>query len=77
MRIPRAPIPSCEEGGFLAGGRFCQGRAPCLRAPEGSLDGSCRTLDNCERGNGSGTPVQKGHFYWGEKGDMFIKVPHG
>ena len=37
--VPRVPIPSCQDWGCSACGGFRQGRAPVLRAPQGSLDG--------------------------------------
>ncbi len=47
------------EGVLLCRG-FGQGRAPYLRAPEGSLDGTNGTAHNAERGNGW-TPLWTPH----------------
>jgi hypothetical protein len=39
MAFQKPPFPHVREVGFLACGGLGQGRAPSLRAPEGSLDG--------------------------------------
>src|SRR5713226_6589523 len=55
------------EGVLLCRG-FGQGRAPYLRAPEGSLDGTNGTAHNAETGNGWTPPCVRGHFYRAHKG---------
>src|SRR5207253_9511942 len=54
--------------GVLLCREFGQGRAPYLRAPEGSLDGTNGTAHNAETGNGWTPPCVRGHFYRGHKG---------
>src|ERR1039458_967779 len=53
--------------GFWACGGFRQGRAPSLRAPEGSLDGFRRTQHNRRKREWELSEIRE-HFYRGEKG---------
>ena len=49
MAFQKLPFPHVREVGFLACGGFGQGRAPSLRAPEGSLDGFRRKQHNARK----------------------------
>ena len=59
--------------GFRACSGFRQGREPCLRAPEGSLDGfRCKQQDRPRREWGFRISI-KGTFLSRRKGDIFIE----
>src|ERR1019366_8492728 len=59
---PSPSIPSSQWKGVWHRGEFGQGRAPSLRAPKGSLDGSHRDADNLRGGNGRALRLERGTF---------------
>jgi hypothetical protein len=70
---PSPSIPSSQWKGVWHRGEFGQGRAPSLRAPKGSLDGSHRDADNLRGGNGRALRLERGTFLTRAKADS-IKV---
>jgi hypothetical protein len=70
--VPKPPIPSCQESLVSACGGFRQGRAPLLRAPEGSLDGFRQAAQWGQEGMGA-TPLKlKGTFLLCQKGTFSL-----
>ena len=74
QRFPRAPMPSCKGKCVFACGGFSQGRAPSLRAPEGSLDltGSAASNTMRARGNESDFSEIDGTFLLCPKGTFSL-----
>ena len=72
----KLPFPHVREVGSLACGGFRQDRAPCLRAPQGSLDGFRSKQNNRPRREWGFRISNKGTFLSRRKGDIFIEARH-